>query len=162
MSDLLQHCRFLISGDREVTQRYPYNEIISPLQDAVEQLCDEVERLEAERRWIPVSERLPEDDDAVLICRMSGWRSPMHDYRTAWLEGGLGGRWRVPGGYDLLDDGEEPTHWMPQPAPPTDNCEICGGSQGGVPGNENALSDGTVICDYCHAQHMKYPPILGG
>lgn len=30
-------------------------------------------------------------------------------------------------------------------------CEICHGTKGGVPGNENII-DGKVICDYCHAE----------
>lgn len=34
---------------------------------------------------------------------------------------------------------------------PRDKCQICYGSRGGVYGNENILPDGTVICDYCHA-----------
>jgi len=32
-----------------------------------------------------------------------------------------------------------------------DDCEMCLGTRGGVPGNENVLRDGRVICDYCHA-----------
>ena len=32
-----------------------------------------------------------------------------------------------------------------------DDCEMCMGTRGGVPGNENVLRDGRVICDYCHA-----------
>lgn len=32
----------------------------------------------------------------------------------------------------------------------TDDCEICDGVRGGVPGNENVI-DGVVMCDYCHA-----------
>jgi hypothetical protein len=35
-------------------------------------------------------------------------------------------------------------------APQRDNCELCHGTRGGVPGNENRV-DGKVICDYCHA-----------
>jgi len=31
-----------------------------------------------------------------------------------------------------------------------DNCEICKGANGGVPGNENVIS-GVVVCDYCDA-----------
>lgn len=37
-----------------------------------------------------------------------------------------------------------------------DNCEICGGTRGGVLGNENRV-EGVVMCDYCHADNIKYP-----
>jgi hypothetical protein len=35
-----------------------------------------------------------------------------------------------------------------------DNCEVCHGTQGGVPGNENRIN-GIVMCDYCHAEWME-------
>jgi hypothetical protein len=35
-----------------------------------------------------------------------------------------------------------------------DNCEICGGEKGGVPGNENIV-DGVRMCDYCHATLLQ-------
>lgn len=31
-----------------------------------------------------------------------------------------------------------------------DDCEVCKGAMGGVPGNENYV-EGVVMCDYCHA-----------
>ncbi len=34
-----------------------------------------------------------------------------------------------------------------------DNCEICNGRNGGVPGNENVIN-GIVTCDYCHADQI--------
>ena len=43
---------------------------------------------------------------------------------------------------------------------PKDGCHICDGSRGGVPGNENIIvwrGADVVICDYCHADHMKFP-----
>lgn len=35
-----------------------------------------------------------------------------------------------------------------------DNCEICKGAKGGVPGNENII-DGKAVCDYCHANNTR-------
>lgn len=32
--------------------------------------------------------------------------------------------------------------------PALDNCEVCHGERGGVPGNENVVN-GVIICDYC-------------
>ena len=33
-------------------------------------------------------------------------------------------------------------------------CEVCGGTRGGCPGNENVV-DGTIICDYCYADGVR-------
>ncbi len=35
-----------------------------------------------------------------------------------------------------------------------DACQVCGGTSGGVPGNEN-IEDGKVMCDYCSAKRMR-------
>lgn len=34
-----------------------------------------------------------------------------------------------------------------------DECTVCRGMRGGVPGNENIV-DGVVMCDYCHASKL--------
>lgn len=39
----------------------------------------------------------------------------------------------------------------------TDKCQICYGSNGGVPGNENIV-DGKIMCDYCHAARSAPQP----
>lgn len=36
-----------------------------------------------------------------------------------------------------------------------DGCERCKGQRGGVPGNENVMPDGTLLCDYCHADDLR-------
>jgi hypothetical protein len=38
-----------------------------------------------------------------------------------------------------------------------DACEVCKGTQGGVPGNENIVN-GVVMCDYCHAKTQQPIP----
>ncbi len=41
-----------------------------------------------------------------------------------------------------------------------DRCETCGGSRGGVRGNENVVvscGETVVMCDYCHADEMRFP-----
>lgn len=67
-----------------------------------------IAELEAERRWIPVSERLPEDGREVLvyekgfiflICRQNG----------KWVNDDSGAYW-----LDL----DNPTYWMPLPELP--------------------------------------------
>ena len=37
---------------------------------------------------------------------------------------------------------------MAEPTSKLDACEVCGGTRGGEPGNENII-DGVVMCDYC-------------
>jgi hypothetical protein len=37
-----------------------------------------------------------------------------------------------------------------------DNCQICGGYRGGVPGNENRI-EGLIVCDYCTARRPPMP-----
>ena len=61
--------------------------------------------------WIPVTERLPEPDsdglaEAVLVATDSGVRV-----------GRYGDRWHFGIGHPC----DEPTHWMPLPAPPSDS-----------------------------------------
>ena len=66
---------------------------------------DRIEALEAERRWIPVSERLPNPDANVLVkggCAYyidEKWWSMMGDSAHRPI------MWEV-------------THWMPLPTPP--------------------------------------------
>ena len=39
-----------------------------------------------------------------------------------------------------------------------DDCDVCDGTRGGTPGNENLIRvDGEFVsmCDYCHADHIK-------
>lgn len=41
---------------------------------------------------------------------------------------------------------------------PRDNCEVCLGERGGVPGNENIIG-GKVMCDYCSADRHASPVV---
>lgn len=38
-----------------------------------------------------------------------------------------------------------------------DNCQMCEGERGGVPGNENIVN-GVVMCDFCHADVLRAKP----
>jgi len=76
----------------------------------INELKAEIDRLKSERRWIPVSERLPNRDGFYLIlenvnqvagyyhwCKQFGWNTD-------------GGRIHI----------QTVTHWMPLPTPPED------------------------------------------
>lgn len=76
-------------------------------------LLDEIERLNAERRWIPVSERLPEREDKSCIGEryLVLYLNYFEDicvyapYDKLWFREGV-------------DKTEYVTHWMPLPEPP--------------------------------------------
>ena len=85
----------------------------------IDALLDEIERLQAERRWIPVSERLPEyGEPSLTIYHTKNATSQItirclvedrdDKLRVIWydIENGL---WV---------NGNNITHWMPLPEPP--------------------------------------------
>lgn len=80
----------------------------------LQQAADAIEEL-SKPRWIPVTERLPENDQDVLV--MVHWRDYPENmmcygrkYKTRWYlwNGELG---ELIKGFDI-------THWMPLPQPP--------------------------------------------
>ena len=87
--------------------------------DVIDSLKAEVERLRAERRWIPVGERLPDNSDTVLVIVewvSQGWNE-FKRYREVlagcWMEG----RWEVRDwgvGLDVVA-------WWPAPALPVED-----------------------------------------
>jgi hypothetical protein len=68
--------------------------------------ANEIERLRAERRWIPVSERLPaEESQCIVWHKRSGECRIAFRYEGNWYEGSI-----------LIT--ANVTHWMPLPEPP--------------------------------------------
>ena len=88
--------------------------------DAIEDLefaCDHYEKdykalCDYLPKWIPVTERLPEDETYVLI---SFKKNMAVAYRRVgrWYVM-CGGGWKTP----IVHGEQEPTHWMPLPEPP--------------------------------------------
>lgn len=74
----------------------------------IDALLDEIERLQAERRWIPVSERLPEMYKSVIIHCKDGYITSCQ--RTICSE-------QVRFNFPFNDV----THWMPLPEPPEED-----------------------------------------
>lgn len=81
----------------------------SLLHQVVTAAADEIERLRNERRWIPVSERLPKEDSVVLAFMPEGSELKPEVREMYFVEG----EW-------MNDRGHWPevTHWMPLPEPP--------------------------------------------
>lgn len=66
---------------------------------------------EKKMKWISVKDKLPEPNSGVLAL----WED--HPWPVVLLYS-VTGFWCTP--YDLSDDWNTPTHWMPLPEPPTD------------------------------------------
>jgi len=80
--------------------------------EQLEQAASEIERLRGERRWIPVSERLPGPETFAIVATKDGVCEALY---------GLGGieSPNDPPYWNVNDYGEVwPTHWMPLPRPP--------------------------------------------
>lgn len=94
MTDIVERIRSL---------RYVHVPVASQL---FEEAAQEIERLRDERRWIPVSERLPEDGQSVLACFEKsggvGCATFVELYKWFETDRGCFGA----------------THWMPLPEPP--------------------------------------------
>lgn len=96
-----------------------------------EELARVTEKSDAtKRRWIPCSERLPEDkrDGETVLCVVSGKPHENITLRGAIMTAGyfVGEGWVV----NEYPEWENPivTHWMPLPQPPKEEnfCQFCG------------------------------------
>ena len=73
-----------------------------------------IERLQAERRWIPVSERLPEIYEPVLTIYFTLGGASQHEIRVRVADD----KWTSVHEEDLNYSSNVLTHWMPLPKPP--------------------------------------------
>lgn len=91
---VLQNDAYLLYEDDDPYDRQAYNLAI--------------EALEAQK-WIPVTERLPEDLQDVLCI------NKYHFYLVGWLTLDAAGNYKCETDGELMFD---VTHWMPLPSPP--------------------------------------------
>lgn len=101
---------------------------VKVIQDMIEQLLADLEQDEKENGWIPVSERLPEDEKEYLVTLEKVYGTPEKLYGIAsYLKFGDAGYWNENKyGYlewDRYSDGHGGTKmykviaWMPLPEP---------------------------------------------
>ena len=102
INDLRQKCKRL-EADYEISNR----ELLVK-QVEITALRAEIERLQAERRWIPVSEKLPEVGETVLIA--------YNISRKTYI---VRARMNKEGEFRFTKNTKPVTHWMPLPESPT-------------------------------------------
>lgn len=74
-------------------------------------MLDEIERLQSENRWIPVSERLPEDNTLVIAVHKFG---DSQNVFPSWFRNS-----KFHYQAEMIYECEDPvTHWRPLPQPP--------------------------------------------
>lgn len=76
-----------------------------PIED---DLRKRIAELEAERRWVPVSERLPEAETRVLVATPTGYMEVDWRFSEPIIDCGLANFYSL----------DNVTHWMPLPEPP--------------------------------------------
>ena len=101
---------------RYYTIELDWKEVLAPITDYIAALESENERLKEDRRWIPVSERLPKENAPVLVLTVLG--GMFVDF--------IHGKSVVTGNPDFYElDVEDVTHWMPLPEPPIVYGKVC-------------------------------------
>ena len=101
---------FIATARKLLTENPWKHSIIIPVQlemlDHIERQAKRIAELEAERRWIPVGERLPED---TMIYDVA-----IADYEYSWTGSCVFGKWIGESGKAILGV----THWKYRHQPP--------------------------------------------
>lgn len=85
-------------------------------------------REQEERRWIPVTERLPDNDDFVLVVASGQAGNIRLDNAFELGQFSMSEGWIL----EMWPEWEDPkvTHWMPMPEPPEAEAALEGGDEG--------------------------------
>jgi len=90
-------------------------EMQRPIDIGIVWAADRISTLEEAQRWIPVSERLPENYQRVIACGTDYANEPVGAAKF------IDGKWYDQDVVDNCGDWERlynVTHWLPLPAPP--------------------------------------------
>lgn len=97
----------IIENLREFSAKYQYED--QKLSETCFRAADAIEKLQSQLpKWIPVSERLPENDKTVLVWNRRNSREYFDVYDH--------GSW-------IILESEDITHWMPLPEPPKEETD---------------------------------------
>ena len=110
------------------------------------ELLDDMVNCHNSRQWIPVSERLPEEDRLVLVFdpEMGGHGLATYTKSDGWL------------GEDVAL--YEPSHWMPLPAPPEVTPSVADVISHAEPKGQGHASGQIPGCLVDHDQYRHEPP----
>ena len=103
IQDLRDRAEFLQKVNRDSSIHNSFAETMSQAANAIEEL--------SKPKWIPVTERLPEEYDRYYLVCLNNWNT---DFCLYTKEKGFG-MYITPKWWDAND---EVTHWMPLPSAP--------------------------------------------
>ena len=109
----LQWIRDAVDGNAKFCNSEPPYSEEEELARKIMQMHARIAELEAERRWIPVGERLPEDRVTILAAFNNREILTAKYYKYYEGFGSVENYWRIEGWHS-----GNVTHWMPLPEPP--------------------------------------------
>ena len=104
---------YKVVGDRDSYS--PYNEGWSDCISLIEHYLEQLPSAKPERKWIPVTERLPETGKTVLVT-VEGWNSERYVYSDCRYKNGIWESCEEPI-YDYWTELTGVIAWMPFPEP---------------------------------------------
>lgn len=91
------------------------NRLHTAAADTIEAQKKRIAELEEERRWIPVTERMPQSDNQVLVIVSGRWENITFDRAYELASWSADEGWIMEAWPEL--ENPEVTHWRPMPEP---------------------------------------------